>query len=367
MAAFSGLKNLVGLLILLIAFASCQAEQAPEPTKTEPPPSITPTDKPSLTPEPSQTLTPFPTPVPQTESSCPLGGWTLYTEKNGLVENWVKSVAVDKTGQVWAGFSQGRVNLLQNGNWITLPHTVGAPFGDVRTLLPLDDGSVLVGTQSGEVGFYSNHTWKSWDIKPGGENTSIYAVEVSPGGVVFAGTWHGLFQLQGDEFTPFTKPLPDNYLFTVKSLLWDSGGRLWVGGKYGIHYFQSGTWRTFTRSGSDYYDVVDIEERYTGELWFGTMDGVYTYSGDIWKRTSPEDLSNDSDPDRARIESLAIGPDGKVWIIVNGNEVQIFEKSSWRSVPLEKIDPESQLNQVDIDPWGAAWFATYEGVLCYNP
>jgi len=362
-------KNLIFLMLsLVIAFSACRVEQAPEPTPTEPPLSLIPTAKPSQTPEPTPTFIPLPTPMPQTESNCPSSGWTLYTEENGLAGNMVEYLAVDRLGGIWVGFDSSNLNRMSNGKWFTVQKSFAS--GVVNAIVPLDDGSVWLGTQGGVGSYYKDQIWEDFMLKPDGKSTSIYAVGISPVGEVFLGSWDGLFTLVDGEFAGFSKPVPPDFQFAVKSITFDQDGGMWVGAKYNIHYYKDGIWGTFERTGEPYYDIVDIEELQNGEMWFATMDGVYTYDGIKWQSNSPEINNSEGDPVRVTVYSLAQSPDGRIWIVCKGNngkEIQVYENGSWMPVELGGEDPEAKPRWVEVDSWGAVWFGTSRGVLCYNP
>lgn len=361
-------KIIVWFLILLIIVTACRVELAPEPTLTELPPSLIPTTKPTQTPEPTPTVIPLPTPMPQTESNCPSNGWTLYTEENGLAGNVIDYLAVDRLGGIWVGFDDESLNRMSNGKWFTLHKSFMS--GVVNAILPLDDGSVWVGTQGGVGSYYKDQIWEEFVLRPDGKSTAIYAAGVSPVGEVFLGSWDGLFKLVDGEFAVFAKPVPLDRQFAVKSIAFDQDGGMWVGAKYNIHYYSDGIWGTFERPGEPYYDIVDIEVLQNGEIWFATMDGVYTYDGFKWQSNTPEIFNSEGDPLRVTIYSIAQSPDGKIWIVCSGNngkEIQVYENGSWMPVELEGVDPEAKPKLVELDSWGAVWFATSRGVLCYNP
>ncbi len=361
-------KILVCFLILVSAVTACQVEQAPELTLTKPPSSLISTAKPSQTPVPTPTFIPLPTPMPQTESNCPSNGWTLYNEENGLSGNVVEILAIDRLGGIWVGFDDSSLNRMSNGKWFTLQKSFAS--GIINAILPLDDGSVWLGTQGGVGSYYKDQVWEDFILKPGGKPTSIYAVGVSSVGEVFLGSWNGLFTLVDREFVGFLKPVPPDYQFAVKSITFDQDGGMWVGAKYNIHYYKDGIWGTFERTGEPYYDIVDIEELQNGEMWFATMDGVYTYDGRKWQPNSPEIYNSEGDRVRVTVYSLAQSPDGRIWIVVKGNngkEIQVYENGSWKPMELGGGDPEAKPRWVEVDSWGAVWFGTSQGVLCYNP
>ncbi len=360
MAAVSRKTLFVLLFILVIISSACKPKLAPEP-----PLILTSTAKPTQTPEPSPT--PYPTQIPQLESNCPPGGWSIYTEEDGLSDNWPRTLAVDPDGRVYVGYTRGDISFLLNGIWTTFPDSPGSPSNQVNKILPLNNGDIWAGTQTGYIALYHEDAWKMWSgIFVDGENTSVYDLESAPDGRVWAATWDGVFQLQGDKWQPLSKPVLENTTFSVKSVHLDRDGGLWVGARYGLHYFKDGGWKNITTGHEPIYDVVTIEEDQFGNLWFGYLDGILFYDGDAWQKVYPAVGSSDSESIRVRVDSLALGMDGRIWA-ANHPNATVYEDGRWNMLIPDVEGYDIQIFQVDTDPWGAAWFISNEGVLCYNP
>lgn len=361
MEYISPLKLIAGVLILSIGLSACQNSFPPEPTLTKPPLSSSPTtsDLP--------TQTPYPTRIPQIESNCPPGGWNLYTEEDGLSDNWPRTLAVDPDGRVYVSYFKGDISFLLNGIWTTFPDSPGSPSNQVNKILPLDSGDIWAGTQTGYIALYHEDAWKMWSgIFVDGENTSVYDLETAPDGRVWAATWDGIYQLQGDKWVSIGKPVAENILFSGKSVHLDRKGGLWVGARYGLHYFIKGGWMPITTTFEPIYEVDVIEEDRFGNLWFGYKGGVLVFDGDIWKQVYPPESTTEEDSAWTRVESLAIGPNELVWVIDSQGAV-VYENGTWQPIIPGIGSSDIQLFKVDVDPWGAAWFVSNEGVLCYNP
>jgi len=347
----------LSLILVIISFA-CKAKPSPEPTLTESPHTLTPTVEP--------TPTPYPTLIPQLESNCPSGGWTQYTEQDGLADNWPSALEVDNDGRVLVGYFLGEISLFHNKVWTSMPPEPQSPSNQVTSIMNIENGDIWAGTQLGYIAHYRSGDWTMRSIFVEGEKTSVYDLEIAPDGRVWAATWDGIFQLQGDNWVSIGKPFDENRLFSGKSIYLDREGGLWVGARYGLHYFLNGGWIPITTTFEPIYEVLAIEEDQFGNLWFGYMGGVLVFDGDIWKHVYPPEDTNEQDSAWTRVESLAIGPDGQVWVIGSQKAV-VYENGIWQPVSPGVGSPDIQLFNVDVDPWGAAWFISNEGVLCYNP
>jgi len=351
------------LVILVIISSACKAKPASEPTLTEPPLKSNPTAKPTLTPEP--TSTPYPTLIPQVESNCPPGGWSQYTEEDGLADNWPRTMVVDQIGRVLVGYLIGDISLFHNGVWTSMPYTPGAPTYEINSIIPLDDGTLWVGTQGGQVALYRGGTWKMWTIQAEDQNTTVYSLEIAPDGRVWAATWNGIFQLQGDQWQPISKPVPEDFLFSGKTLFLDDEDGLWVGARRGLYYYKDGSWGPPAPGENGVQDVSDIEIDRFGNLWFSGPGGVLVFDGSTWTRVYPS--GSQYDPGEiVSVNGIAFGPDERVWI-ADSEGVSVYENGVWQTVIPGVGSADIKLTGVEIDPWGAAWFTANEGVLCYNP
>jgi len=364
-AAFPKNKILVGVFILSFVFSACRISPNLELTATELPPNSEMTELPSQTPEPTQT--PFPTQIPQIETNCPPGGWSQFTEEDGLVDNWPRTLAVDDDGRVYVGYLIGNISFLQNGIWTTFPEKLGSPKYEVNVIIPLENGDLWVGTQGGYIAIYHGRVWKMFpSILVDGENTTVYDLETAPDGRVWAATWDGIFQLQGDDWQPLSKPVPDDSLFSGKSLYLDNEGGLWVGARRGLYYYKDGVWKPSVSVGTGHQNIENIEVDRSGNIWFGGMGSIFIFDGTTWTRVFPGEGISSNPGDSVSVSDLAVGPDGRVWTTYSGLAA-VFENGAWLPVIPGVGSKDIKVYRVDLDPWGAAWFVSNEGILCYNP
>ncbi len=300
------------------------------------------------------------------ESSCPSGGWTLYTEENGLADTRIRVLEVDSAGTIWVGYLTGEINMLQDGIWMRPINSIGYPTFTVNDIVPLNNGVVWVGTQSGQLTYYRDGIWHSYyDLMENG-GTAIYDIEVAPDGRVWAGAWDGLFQLQIDHWVEAPKPVADDIQMTVKTVHLDQRGGLWIGAKYDLYYYRNGAWGMVGSDTMKIQDVQEIEEEPSGRIWFAGRGGVYSFDGERWDRTFLVEVEEPDTVEIKTMNSVSIGPDGKVWVAGPPGSY-VLQDGSWKKIVPGAGSPEKKLFLVEVDPWGAVWFASGEGILCYNP
>ena len=349
------------LLVGVFVTASCRNAQ-PEVLATETQmPSLTPSSMPTST--PTSTPTPWPTRKPQEKSNCPAGGWTLYTEESGLIGSYFKSIATGSDGVIWAADFYGTINWLYNGKWSTVP-SVSIP--EINVMIPLETGGLWVGTQGGQVSLVEGYDrlWTSRVIPMEKGGTAVYDLAISPQGHLWAGTWDGLYELWGDDWAEIPKPVPENViLYSPTALYFDQKGGLWVGARHSFNYYFQGVWSGPSEGIPELVNIEDIEQDSSGNLWFGSITGAFVYDGETWERVYPVDYTPG---DTLQTRSLAVDYEGRIWL-VSEQDTAVYQAGKWESVIPDVGSQEISIHSVEVDPWGAMWFASNEGVLCYLP
>jgi Domain of unknown function (DUF362)/Two component regulator propeller len=77
-----------------------------------------------------------------------LENWTLFTTKEGLVQNFVQAIALDKTGKTWFG-TKGGVSIYDGFAWTSYTKKDGLTSDNVLCIAVDKKGSVWLGTDKG--------------------------------------------------------------------------------------------------------------------------------------------------------------------------------------------------------------------------
>jgi len=349
------------LLISVVFSGSCQSSESSDLVPEAQLPS--PTSSPTPSEVPTSTATPWPSRIPQDMSNCPVGGWTLFTEENGLGGSAIKSIAAGSDGVIWAADYYGSISWMYNGDWFTLPID---PIPNINVILPLETGGLWVGTQGGKVSSITGYDqmWTSRVVPMEKGGTAVYDLAISPQGHLWAATWDGLYELWGDDWVRISKPVPDNVqLYSPKSLYFDQQGGLWVGARHAFNYYFQGVWSGLSAGIPELINVEDIEKDKVGNLWFGSLTGAFVYDGGTWEKVYPQD---DVPAGIFQIESLASDHKGRMWL-VSSQETVLYQDGSWQPVIPDVGPADISIRSVEVDPFGALWFVSTAGVLCYLP
>ena len=75
-------------------------------------------------------------------------GWTAYTTKEGLVDNYVQTIAMDAEGKLWVG-TRGGISVLDGSDWKSYTTDEGLISNNILCIICDQDGFVYIGTDNG--------------------------------------------------------------------------------------------------------------------------------------------------------------------------------------------------------------------------
>ena len=215
-------------------------------------------------------------------------------DSNSIDDSYVQDILEDRQGNLWVATSAGlnlfdrETNRFRHYNNKTTRHSINDIFQDSknRIWLGTDHGLFLFNIQSGLFRLYPH--------SPKGLKGAEFVSRVIEGqnGTLWIGTENGLFHLnpENEKSTSYFKGadrigLQSNW---IKALLKDQKGNIWVGTRGGglsVLDYGSGTFRSFLHGPNNsiaHNDILSIIENRDGKLWIGTENGgvsIYdTYS-----------------------------------------------------------------------------------------
>ena len=114
------------------------------------------------------------------------GKWTTYTTSDGLVDNMVLSIAIDKAGNIWFGTVNG-------------------------------------------VSKFNGTIWTNYTISDGLVSNYVNAIAIDKEGNKWFGTWEGLSKFDGNKWTNYTPSNSNVWKYAIdiaidaQDILWFSG------------------------------------------------------------------------------------------------------------------------------------------------
>jgi ligand-binding sensor domain-containing protein len=228
------------------------------------------------------------------------GKWKTFFPMHGLADYWIYAFAEQKSGDFWIGTWAG-VNRLdaKSGKFSTYVKELVNEWVYGIAVDALD--RVWFGTEGG-VTMYDGKTWVSWTHKDGlgADNSDNLPFSANTG--LGTRTRHDLSVASEGRAT-----YNPNYVF---SMLAAADGSIWAGTWGGGAARWDGTrWSNLTAkeglAGNIVYSIAQDRE---GQLWFGTNNGVSRWDGKQFKNLGLAEGLLDRN-----VYALAVAPNGDVW------------------------------------------------------
>lgn len=232
---------------------------------------------------------------PQTKSVVNLRH--IYNDPYSISDNAIHSMCQDREGGIWLGTFFGGVNYFSEN------------YSQFEKFYPLESSNTISGKSISE--FCEDNNGNIWI---GTEDAGLNLYNPADGtfrhGFIPANNIHALF-FNGDE--------------------------LWAG------TFSDGLYRINTKSGAVRFykgsqsgqslgsnDIYSIYKDYAGEIWIGTMTGLYKYNAasDSFSRIQPERI-------KSQVNDIAQDYKGLLWFATIGDGVFCYDKyeKQWKHYP----------------------------------
>jgi ligand-binding sensor domain-containing protein len=265
-----------------------------------------------------------------------------FTRNDGLANEYVFAVGLDRDGHKWFGTNAGGVSRYKNGQWKTFFPMHGLADYWVYSFAQQRNGDFWIGTWAG-VNKVDARTGKFTTYVKQLVNEWVYGIAVDASDRVWFGTEGGVSMFDGKRWVawthkdgvgaPNTEQLPfsantglgtrsrhdlavstqgsatynANYVF---AMFCARDGTLWAGTwGGGAARYDGKAWTNFTtRDGLAGNIVYSIAQAADGALWFGTSNGVSRFDGKAWTNLATKDGLLEP-----HVYAVAVAPDGDVW------------------------------------------------------
>jgi ligand-binding sensor domain-containing protein/signal transduction histidine kinase len=275
------------------------------------------------------------------------GRFQPYGPKEGLTNEFVGAVLVDRRGGVWAGTNRG------------LFHMNGERFERVDEALHLSniaffalreaaDGRVFAG---GPSGLFCFEDGKLRRYSEANDVDGTYHIGASKDGALWLGTNHGLRILGADAgyaHRSFMKGM-------VGAIVEDHAGNMWIGTEGDGLYLADRSGETVFRAPTSLPDnsILALWEDREQSIWVGTADGLVRMSApDVGVLSSRDGLSSDN------VTTVYCGRRNTLWLTtVTGRAFQ-YANGRVTAVELPATAENLRMRGTFEDHAGAFWFGT---------
>ena len=206
---------------------------------------------------------------------------------------------------------------------------------------------------------FSDQVQSIWQARDGLPETNIQALAQTPDHYLWIGTTGGLLRFDGEEFTVFdhenTPALPvDN----IASLLVAHDGTLWIGTNGGglVRHDRNG-FRAYTTAltyGSSF--VRTLLEDNAGNLWIGTLDGLFLMVSDHVVRVPEKHITH-----KLQVFSMTMDRSGDIWI--GGPSIYRVRDREVIEYPFGDPRAQTAVESILASDDGKLWVGTYSGLF----
>lgn len=329
-----------------------------------------------------------------------------YLKPDGLVNNFIVAVCVNKNGNIWIGYSEG-VTMFDGYEWIHFTVKEDSlPSAFIFAITPDNNGNIWIGGTKG-IGKYENNKWvkyktplaklneeviidiaidqnnnkwfvrydfindddcsvckfddNEWtcyDTSDGILSSKIVSVEIDISNNLWVGTASGVSKFDGNIWTSYKigSSLSDSIVMDIKS---DTLGNVWFATKKALTKFDGENWTVY--SDSNFYGINDIEIDSKGDVWLGSgLTCLSKFDGNSFKNYADYNSISDN-----RIIDLIADSFGNVWFVVLGG-VDKFDGEKF--VHFTKNDGliTNNVLSVAIDTSGTKWFGNGFGLNSFD-
>jgi ligand-binding sensor domain-containing protein len=251
--------------------------------------------------------------------------WVNYSTIDGLKYDHAVGLLLDQKGTLWVGHWLGGISSFQDGlwnSWNSYEYQTNdhRSFSYVWALDDTNDGKILAAGTIGGFGIFDGENWQSVNIdEPGFDD--VRAILAAPNGDIWVGRYgyeNGakIGKLSNDEWTFYHKSEGLDAGSIVDVIDISPTGILYAGTGNGLFRFVNGRWEKI--DGPRYINDIAFEN--DGSVWVVTeFTGVQHYKGGEWIQT----YSLQDGLPGLRLQTIAISPDGSIWVGGSGGVVKI--------------------------------------------
>lgn len=224
--------------------------------------------------------------------------FTHFTKTDGLVSNYINCIQEDMVGNIWFGTFEG-VSCYNGKSFTNFTIKDGLSSNRINSILKDKTGKLWFGTDAG-INCYDGKSFNNFTIKEGLPFSNVSTIIQDKKGNIWIGAGDGLYCYDGKTVTNVLKN-------SIVSVFEDKKGNLWLSvDKANVNWLSTGQEADHSKTLNTYNGMVlcrydgklfteilaksDSKESWrnqifegfedkSGNIWFGTVNGVCRYDG----------------------------------------------------------------------------------------
>ena len=307
------------------------------------------------------------------------------------------AAASDAAGNLWLGTNRGAARRQPDGRWIVFPLNEQDLAQTVTELTVTADGSLLLGTTTGNVLQWANGQTSPLTPNPSGSlGTPVSTLFEDVSGQLWRSNFGGsVARLEGTQWNLFPAS-PPIYGAMVQEAAVSDPGTIWLATSDELVSVTTVGERTVCQrvATEDYPAAAGLVADWEARLWLVSERIVYRGNaagfermgtlalpitavapdGTVWYVTQTE-LVRVRDDQRLpvahglppeTITTLAIAPDGNIWLGTTEGAA-LFASGQWQRLTAADGLASNHVTHIDFTPDGSVWLATTGGVSRLRP
>jgi len=323
--------------------------------------------------------------------------WQVFTVESGLSDNFITTITEDKIGNLWLGTLNGLCRLdmklihsqeqglqINDGECEIFTMADGLPSNEIRSLTVDKTGNVWAGTGRG-IGVFDGVGFYQYTQKDGLSSNSVHTVTMDSAGNIWASTGVSIGEIDPfEQFAGLSKFGGTNWFripdvdAIASALFEDNGGNIWLGTFHdGIRILSNGGMQRFTTiEGLASNAISSIIEDAAGRIWVGTANGINI----LWRGTTAGKgidsqqyewlhLTTDDGLIDNRVQSLFRSSTGEIWVgTASGANTIRFDSQDtmlgfqqWTTFTVNDGLASNNIGTIFESSDGSVWFTSNDG------
>ena len=283
-------------------------------------------------------------------------GTSHWSSRNGLADDTIRSLFVDKEQNLWIGMRTGGLSRWRKGALAPYGEPEGFHANFSANALADSHGDLWLGTWG--KGLFRRHNGQLLPANPPGMpvSTPIRALAEDRRGHIWVGTWFdGIYRFDGHGFHHYLLGIesPGN---AVSAILPDNRGGLWVGTYTGLFYFPTGEIDLQRQSHLLESKLITcvIEDR-NGSILVGTSAGLFRIRDGVV-------LPINGLP-HPYILSLTLDSMGQIWMGTKAGGLALVDQDQVTPLPPSSGITPLLVNTAIEDKDRHLWLGTSRGIV----
>jgi signal transduction histidine kinase/DNA-binding response OmpR family regulator/ligand-binding sensor domain-containing protein len=292
------------------------------------------------------------------------GRWTRRIRRPAAFEGDALSLFEDSRGNLWAaGYASGGFCTKPDGTTLRITRTEGLANNATTWITEDREGNIWIASNGGGVARLKLRTFLSYHDPDAHGLLQPIVNSVAPDGPgAFLVTTHGggLSRFANGRFVTLAdQPTLLSRFSWLYSVLRDSAGRIWTSPNGGHLVCLDGSdIRPVRLPDPVNAPVLRLFEDSRSRLWLGTQDGLIEGRS----QTGPPSFATNFTC-RGRVHALAEAPDGRVWTLVDTNELRAEAAEGFSIRPIPNLATQERLLAFAFDHTSNLWVGTDKGRL----